>query len=781
MTDLSFGRQLLDLTPAEILDAEAGIGLTDDVSDLLAAVARHALAGAYGITTRDRQGPNQAEIVTVVGLTAAQRERLSTRYDLGAQEARGAWYLPERLRLRPGFVNLTGLVDRQPRFAVSLARDQSAATRPRDNADALFAWSIAIPFFEALYAPIDVRTATGKLQSSEIQRGAWAAIDALYADLGLDLVDAIAPMRYGSGWGRLHIDAQQQIRTNFVSAIRSRVTDETVARWRARHTKSLADAFYRKAKRGTPLARTVLTKTLQAPLAGLFGGDWIAFLNYLGEAANDGEQITTTLPKERIFVTTQDKTATVAAAQGLPVDEVERMLAAYLGEQAGQTSPVLERVAAMRRWWDYFDAAHANQRSGMPSLWGLVEDGWIRVYADNGPTVELYRRFIPTDLCADIERLWDGITLPRWPERIVSEFTPHHQLADAFGPALAFWDAAALTCWFICEGPFSRTDLAGLENHQRRELHDLTEMGFPISDALFTDLAAAESQLGPVQELWDDLGFPDSIASIRISRGSRRDGFEILNDIVTRHRRAWADTHLDAYLAVRWETELRTVAREYSRRTASRGGKAPTIKQFAAVGADAANHWFGGDLARLYAGVGERAAVTPRRVDLLVGDPAGFVRTVYRILGGGPPLSDHESMTDGGARNRQYQLERLATQATKYLQLYEALDRPPTPKEFGSDRVDWVALGWEETGWQRFESAIEQARQQSQPGQVDRPVPPTAKAPRSSASPPPPPVSAVPAEWYPDPAGRFEHRYWNGTQWTEHVSTRGKQSVDPLR
>jgi uncharacterized protein YxjI len=36
-----------------------------------------------------------------------------------------------------------------------------------------------------------------------------------------------------------------------------------------------------------------------------------------------------------------------------------------------------------------------------------------------------------------------------------------------------------------------------------------------------------------------------------------------------------------------------------------------------------------------------------------------------------------------------------------------------------------------------------------------------------------------PANWYPDPFGRHEHRYWDGTQWTEHVSSHGRQSTDP--
>jgi hypothetical protein len=36
-----------------------------------------------------------------------------------------------------------------------------------------------------------------------------------------------------------------------------------------------------------------------------------------------------------------------------------------------------------------------------------------------------------------------------------------------------------------------------------------------------------------------------------------------------------------------------------------------------------------------------------------------------------------------------------------------------------------------------------------------------------------------PAAWHPDPFGRHQMRYWDGTQWTEHVSNQGKQSTDP--
>jgi hypothetical protein len=39
---------------------------------------------------------------------------------------------------------------------------------------------------------------------------------------------------------------------------------------------------------------------------------------------------------------------------------------------------------------------------------------------------------------------------------------------------------------------------------------------------------------------------------------------------------------------------------------------------------------------------------------------------------------------------------------------------------------------------------------------------------------------AFPAGWFPDPLGRYEHRWFNGTTWTSDVSTDGQRYVDPL-
>ncbi|MFV0306784.1 MAG: phospholipid scramblase-related protein [Desertimonas sp.] len=41
-------------------------------------------------------------------------------------------------------------------------------------------------------------------------------------------------------------------------------------------------------------------------------------------------------------------------------------------------------------------------------------------------------------------------------------------------------------------------------------------------------------------------------------------------------------------------------------------------------------------------------------------------------------------------------------------------------------------------------------------------------------------MSQHPADWYPDPTKRHEHRYYDGTAWTDHVSNQGVTGTDPV-
>jgi hypothetical protein len=59
-----------------------------------------------------------------------------------------------------------------------------------------------------------------------------------------------------------------------------------------------------------------------------------------------------------------------------------------------------------------------------------------------------------------------------------------------------------------------------------------------------------------------------------------------------------------------------------------------------------------------------------------------------------------------------------------------------------------------------------------QPVPFDQPVP---SPPGGDES----PATLVPPSWHPDPSGRHEFRFWDGTRWTEHVTDGGRPSIDP--
>jgi len=725
-----------------LLALETASGKSDrfsTVDELAARLLIDALRGSSIVTIADGpDGLKNSDRVTFV-LTDSERSYINSTFDLAGQQARGAWYLPEELSLKLSPLTLPFHIRQHPAHAFTLASDDVARTKAGSSPDVLLAWALLLPVFDSIIGPLSIRAAA-KLGTADEQRAEWAAAQQTYRSIGLD-PDLLAKIRYGGGWSRLTRYQQQQTRAELIDALASVPALPLVSAIRARRISALHAAFVKKGKRGTPLARSVLIRAVNPTLSAYFAGDWLAFLDYLDAAPNLGEEIITALPEARIIHGGNSKVAKVAAEQGLPVDEVAAMLAAYLG-QTTAVSPLDERVAVMTSWWRQFDLAHARQRPGMPALWGLVDEGHYDLTDRSSSIPRLYRHILDPDLSATIDRLWDGLILPRWPERIVSEPNPHRLMAEAFGPAVTLWHGVALTAWYTCQGGMSRTTLSQLAHYHRRELAALDEVGSPIDPGLFEELTAAESRLGEPQQHW---GRVENLGGITISTDGwqTRDGFEILRDIITTHRRQWASKHLDNYLRHRWHTEVTTVAREFHRHTAAKG-KPPTFKQFAAFAAPAANHWFCGDLAGLYAALGVKAPEQTQRIDLLPVDAHQFTQAVYAALGGVRIEKDME-IHDQPTSSRMWALARLASQSVYYVQQSEALGRPPEPKEFTADRYTWPWEGGIEEGWPIYTAVIERVRRMT-PAEFDRFLgAPSGHTPPSDASVPSVGRTAVPS------------------------------------
>jgi hypothetical protein len=227
--------------------------------------------------------------------------------------------------------------------------------------------------------------------------------------------------------------------------------------------------------------------------------------------------------------------------------------------------------------------------------------------------------------------------------------------------------------------------------------------------------------------------------------------------VIALHRRQWTTNCFETYLRARWEGDLKQASWELNRHIAAKG-KQPTAKQFLGFGADTTNRWFGGDLGDAYAAMGEKSPVAQQRVDLMPSNRFGFAQLVFERMGGKATTQQERFRTERASQLEErlgdipvalqmgpiqpdrgnWTLQRLADQAPKYVQLTEALDRPPTAKELGVER--WLeerdGLG---TLWPQYVSVIEAVLDEA------RALAPWRRAESVPANPQPPPTSPIQA------------------------------------
>jgi hypothetical protein len=662
------------------------------------------------------QRGKQESTIEIRGLSSDERSLVDETFHLERQQARGAWFVPESANLKIGMLILPACLKEYGRFGSGIAREENGKFSFKNSPDLVLLWAILEPLFTGLFLPFELRGHQAGARPREEQLKSWSEVDLILEVLGFSVAEELAIMRYGGGWHKLRAYEQFQAKQRLLAALANQASKAMASQYRSHRIRYLVEQYYKKAKTGGQAKRKqVVTKQFERTLMGYFGGDWLAFLNYIGEQPHPEEQIVTGLPQPRLHVGGSDRVEEIAAKQGIPAEEVRRVAAAYWQQTVSQ-SPVERRVELFKKYWDLFDEIHARQVPGMRSLWGLVkEDQFLNL----GGRIDhfhpdLYRELMPEKVVSEIDDLWGTLMLARWPDRIVSEPFPHALMAETLGPALKFWHGCSLTAWFLCEGPFSRTDMAGLAEYYRRELAALEGLGMPVDSTLFPELTEAEASLGPAVPLKEDkstVEVMDGISlAITMSTGSRRPGFEKLRDIITRYRSAWGEQYYDKYLRARWETEIKEAERAYNL-LVNQKGKAPTLKQFASHAVIATNHWFGGDVSGLYGAIREEAPVQPSYESLMPADRLEFARRVFFATGGRQAMPDDVTETQGERQDTR--LERLADLSFWYVQLEEALGRAPTLKEFGANKLDYYGQAISdnpEEAWALYSRAIEAAK-----------------------------------------------------------------------
>ena len=716
----SFGRRALQTTSvnalAELEKAEGRNAQFAALDSLIGELLVRSLRGERIVTmvTDDLYVTS----VTINGLTQPQRGFLDDTFSLEKQHARGAWVFPEKVSLSASDANFVWYFQQQPRFVQSASVSEFGRALPKTSADAIFFWSVLQPLFEKLLRPFALRAELTGSMPLERLKIEWQEIDRFLLALGLADIPEMKIFRPLGGWSKLKRSGEQiEARRTLLDALAQRVTVEMGTSARLFALLPLLAQYYKKASAtGQVKRKQALTKAFQPLLIGYFGGDWLALLNYLGEMPHPDEQIVTALPKPQLRVKGASQAEEIAQKHGIPLAEIQRIASALWKDATGE-SPIEQRVSCLKRYWYFFDQIHDSQQPGMKPLWGLVEEN-AGIHNESEPDSPFqpytYLQLLPQRMLTEIESLWGTIMLPKWPEKLVTEPFPHHLMAQTFGPALHFWHGCALTAWFLCEGPYSRTDMAGLADYHRHHLAALKEVGASVDESLFVELIAAEKRLGEPEAITEkssstNVGYGISL-SISVGAGSRRRGFEKLRDIITRHRRNWTAKHLDSYLRGRWETELKEAAQKFHLLLGEKGGKAPTLKQFARAATLPANHWFGGNISHLYSAIGEKSPVEPEHRKRM---PADILTFVQRLTKGLPSRSFE--MYEGriaDERDQEHYKQNLAELGLKYIQLEEALSRSPELKDLKSSfAYRYRVLSEDENeAWMIFQQAMQSLR-----------------------------------------------------------------------
>ena len=630
-----------------------------------------------------------------VRIVRADHNRMPAQVELSRPAPLGPADADGTLSLAWGTCRLATTIGVQPRFALTVAARQR--TTVTADAAAVATRDLLVPWFGVLYRPITVAAAPPDVRP-DLQRDTadtWVRIG-----LPTDVLDAIWTTPHPS-----NLDQIAAARQRFLAALAGRVTATETGRWRHLITRPLIEAYYAPKQR-PPRRRTALrNKSLRALHATWFGGDWAAFLHYLGEDPHADD-------------------LAVEDAGGIPAPPVPTV----------DHPSITARFDALRRWWEEFDRAHATLepdgtysdgerldgrdlvdllRPGVPTPRPFVRTddperadpvrparAWVDPFV--APVTD---RILSQPLRDTIGQLWGTSVERRWPDRLLDETAPHDLIADIVGVAGKVWHEIALTCWYLWAGPYARCGVAELQERHAAELAELQTAGMPVNPTLFTDLTRIDAaDPAPYPSMGDGMSVGVTVSAdgqVHIHDGqpdhAAASPYLLLRDTVSRHRRDWADRYLHGWLERTALTDLAAVTADLHRRTVERSGKPPTLKQAAPATVPIANRWFAGDISALVDHLGGRPVAPPVPMPLPIGDTTDFLNEAGRRMldtpaarAIDPPLSDLA----------------MGQRMLQYLRVRQARGNPSTATQMGAARQSWWGTD-AATGYRMLADAVE--------------------------------------------------------------------------
>lgn len=630
------GRRLLQTDGTQgWLDLEAELGLRQSFVDFDSAIDQVmcvAVRGRRDVMFIERGYKH--EYFSVGYLSHGERTAVRAQLDPRAQESRGNWSLPDAVTFRADLLRF--------RVPHTHLRIKLAHTEEESKAFVVCLWLLQ-DLVRQVKLPTMLRASKrgrpAGLKTMAQQRQFWPELEQLYEDLGIP-TKLLEPFRPGGGWSGLDRDqkaeADAALRRGWFTPSKAMAT-----RFRAIQLRELIERYYQKAGRTPPTKKQVMNQQLELTLALWFGGGWMEFLDYIGEEPSPVEDLTRELPVGDLL---GNPVGHRAATPGIDEGERDRILAAYWGENRGDTAP--QRAQALKAFWsaaeELYLRLNVDDEGESGRLGSLLHRGtrnWTPW--EQGP-FNLNQLFeSPSD-----QHLWQTRPPEALPGRLISEPNPSEAAIELLGDAWTAWEIhlsdiqtrfSSHTARF--EDFLNRDQLPPGRKVFRFDFRvgGLEAAGVaPDADQLRAELLQVAKEHGGYnhhEESW-----------LAVQREISADAFRPMLETAVKQRRKWAEKHLNSWIEYRWQELVGGAAENYVR-LALRRGKPPSESQLLKLASDAARLWFAGQLDGVCAAA---TLPSPGRFEyqrLLPEDLEGFKADVYQRLGGSSEYDGFDPMS----------------------------------------------------------------------------------------------------------------------------------------
>ena len=153
----TFGRRILGQPPEAVLELEREYLPASELWGIDAITNKLALASLGGERLIALREDKPYDVLTLLGLSAEDRQYLASRFALNVQQSRGAWFLPEEGRVVAGLANLPHYFGRYPRFAIGAAYSECGKVDFRSSPESVYFWAVLEPLFATLFCPFELR------------------------------------------------------------------------------------------------------------------------------------------------------------------------------------------------------------------------------------------------------------------------------------------------------------------------------------------------------------------------------------------------------------------------------------------------------------------------------------------------------------------------------------------------------------------------------------------------------------------------------------------------